>query len=71
MLYLPKFRLEHQFSAGDMLQALGMRDAFSEASADLSGISGNKDLYISQVSQCSVSCYVSAFQVRVSARLGT
>ena len=49
MLHLPRFKLEHQFSAKDMLMALGMKDAFTDA-ADLSGISGNKDLQISEAS---------------------
>ena len=48
MLHLPRFKLEHQFSSKDMLMALGMKDAFTD-SADLSGISGNKDLQISEV----------------------
>ena len=48
MLHLPRFKLEHQFSAKHMLMALGMKDTFTDA-ADLSGISGNKDLKISEV----------------------
>ena len=48
MLHLPRFKLEHQFSAKDMLMALGMKDAFSDA-ADLSGITGDRDLQISEV----------------------
>ena len=48
MLHLPRFKLEHQFSAKDMLTALGMKDAFTDA-ADLSGISGTRDLQISEV----------------------
>ncbi len=49
MLHLPKFKLEHQFSAKDLLMNLGMKDVFVDGAADLSGISGNKDLHVSQV----------------------
>ncbi len=49
MLHLPKFKLEHQFSAKDLLMNLGMKDVFTDGAADLSGISGNKDLHVSQV----------------------
>ena len=55
MLHLPRFKLEHQFSAKDMLMALGMKDAFTDA-ADLSGISGNKDLQISEVGVIYIFC---------------
>ena len=46
---LPKFKLEQQFSLGDTLVALGMRNAFSVRDADFSGMTGTKDLYISAV----------------------
>ncbi len=52
MLHLPKFKLEHQFSAKDILIALGMTEVFSDGAADLSGISGKKDLHVSQVYRC-------------------
>ncbi len=51
MLHLPKFKLEHQFSAKDLLMNLGMKDVFVDGVADLSGISGNKDLHVSQVGE--------------------
>jgi serpin B len=48
-LWLPRFRLESTFSLGEALQALGMPSAFSEASADFSGMTGRRGLYISAV----------------------
>lgn len=47
-LTLPKFQFESEFSLGDTLRAMGMEQAFSD-SADFSGITGNRDLHISEV----------------------
>ncbi|XP_064108706.1 leukocyte elastase inhibitor A-like isoform X1 [Macrobrachium nipponense] len=46
---LPKFKLEESLDLGDHLSGMGMVDLFSEKDADLSGISGNKDLFVSKV----------------------
>lgn len=47
---LPRFKIESSFSLGNVLQALGMRDAFSRDTADFSGMNGNPDdLYIAAV----------------------
>lgn len=45
---VPRFKTESSFSLADMLTALGMKEAFSP-SADFSGMTGGKDLYISAV----------------------
>ncbi|CAH1272600.1 SERPINC1 [Branchiostoma lanceolatum] len=46
---LPKFRLTHALNLKDQLTALGMTDLFSMETADLSGVTGEKDLYVSEV----------------------
>ncbi|XP_019643568.1 PREDICTED: leukocyte elastase inhibitor-like [Branchiostoma belcheri] len=46
---LPKFRLTHALSLKDQLTALGMTDLFSMETADLSGVTGQKDLHVSEV----------------------
>jgi len=48
-LGLPKFTFESQFSLPEQLSALGMTDAFQPFVADFSGMTGNRDLYISDV----------------------
>jgi len=45
---IPRFKLTAQFELGQTLQALGMKNAFS-ASADFSGMTGRKNLAISDV----------------------
>ncbi|XP_068202286.1 leukocyte elastase inhibitor-like [Palaemon carinicauda] len=46
---LPKFKLEESLDLGDHLALMGMPDLFSDKDADLSGITGTKDLYVSKV----------------------
>ncbi|MFA6618909.1 MAG: serpin family protein [Candidatus Neomarinimicrobiota bacterium] len=46
LLYMPKFKLESNYQLASILKRMGLKEAFS-ANADFSGISGNKDLYIS------------------------
>ncbi|XP_023213221.1 leukocyte elastase inhibitor-like [Centruroides sculpturatus] len=46
LLYLPRFKLEENLPLKNLLIQLGMVDVFN-SSADLSGIGGNKDLYVS------------------------
>ena len=48
LVYLPKFKLESQYSLKDVLSSMGMPTAFSGA-ADFSGMDGGQDLYISDV----------------------
>ena len=48
MLFLPRFKAEYAFVANDALGKLGMRKAFS-GSADFSGMTGSKGIYISAV----------------------
>ena len=47
-IYLPKFKVETSYSLKDTLKQLGMEDPFT-LSADFSGITGGKDLFISNV----------------------
>jgi len=47
-IYLPKFEVETSYKLKDYLIALGMNIPFSSA-ADFSGITGGKDLFISEV----------------------
>ncbi|UJR30870.1 hypothetical protein I4U23_018383 [Adineta vaga] len=53
LLYLPKFKMEASFTLNDVLQQLGMRNAFDPSSADFTGIVSKEDdaagLYISKV----------------------
>ncbi|CAF4963641.1 unnamed protein product [Rotaria sp. Silwood1] len=52
-LYLPKFKMEATFELSDILQQLGMKDAFSNYKANFTGIASGKNnrdhLYISKV----------------------
>ena len=47
-VYLPKFKMTSQFNLSQMLATMGMPDAFGR-NADFSGMTGNKDLFISAV----------------------
>jgi serpin B len=47
-VFIPKFKLETKYMMADDLRAMGMPTAFS-ASADFSGMTGERDLMISQV----------------------
>nr|XP_033790792.1 leukocyte elastase inhibitor [Geotrypetes seraphini]XP_033790793.1 leukocyte elastase inhibitor [Geotrypetes seraphini]XP_033790794.1 leukocyte elastase inhibitor [Geotrypetes seraphini]XP_033790795.1 leukocyte elastase inhibitor [Geotrypetes seraphini]XP_033790796.1 leukocyte elastase inhibitor [Geotrypetes seraphini] len=46
---LPKFKLEHSYELNDVLTHLGMVDIFDRSRANLSGMSGTRDLYLSKV----------------------
>ena len=48
MLSLPRFKLEDSFDLGDSLAKQGMPDLFNDK-ADLSGIDGKKQLFVSKV----------------------
>ena len=48
ILTMPKFSFESEFSLNEALVALGMEDAFG-AGADFSGMTGSRDLHISDV----------------------
>jgi len=48
-LGLPKFTFTTDFSLSDKLKSLGMTDAFDSNKADFSGMTGNHDLFISDV----------------------
>jgi serpin B len=49
MLGLPKFEYSSSFGLPDQLTALGMPDAFDKDKADFSGMTGVRDLFISNV----------------------
>ena len=49
MVSMPRFKVESSFQLGDTLAQLGMVDAFQAETADFSGITGKRDLYISSV----------------------
>jgi serpin B len=46
---LPKFKTTSEFQLSDTLKAMGMVSAFDAATADFSGMTGNRDLFISAV----------------------
>ena len=48
-VYMPKFKMTSQFGLKRVLTAMGMSDAFVPGKADLSGMNGRKDLFISAV----------------------
>jgi serpin B len=48
-LTMPKYKVETELDLVDNLQQLGMSAAFDPSQADLSGMNGKKDLYISGV----------------------
>jgi len=48
-LRMPKFEFDSSFRLVEALSALGMRDAFSLGSADFTGMTGNRDLFIGEV----------------------
>ncbi|XP_020036037.2 serpin B6-like [Castor canadensis] len=48
-VFLPRFKLEENYNMKDVLQDLGMVDAFEQGRADLSGMSSKKDLCLSTV----------------------
>jgi len=49
VLYLPKFKMITRFDLSEYLFKMGMPDAFRLPPADFSGITGQKDFYISKV----------------------
>jgi serpin B len=46
---LPRFRLRSRFDLGETLRDMGVTDAFDPDRADFSGMSGNRDLFLSLV----------------------
>ena len=49
VVYLPKFKMASQFSLSKTLTAMGMPDAFDPGAADFFGMTGDKELFISDV----------------------
>ena len=52
-LYLPKFSIKSNYELNDILFQLGIKKIFTDA-ADLSGVTGTRNLVVSQVSLYSV-----------------
>ena len=50
-LKLPKFEIEFSCLLNDVLQKMGMVDAFDQDKADLTGMRETKDIYIGKVLQ--------------------
>jgi len=48
-IYLPKFEFDTKYFMADTLKEMGMLTAFNKMNADFSGMTGKKDLFISQV----------------------
>ncbi|XP_006892800.1 PREDICTED: serpin B10 [Elephantulus edwardii] len=48
-LHLPKFKLEESYDLRSVLSGLGMSDAFNQSQADFSGMSSERNLYLSNV----------------------
>jgi serpin B len=48
-VYLPKFKTTSQFEMSSTLRAMGMETAFDANTADFSGMTGGKDLFVSAV----------------------
>ncbi len=47
-VFLPKFKMDWECHLPEVLKSLGVSDAFSPELADFSGITGNRDLFISE-----------------------
>ena len=45
----PKFKMTSEFELSDTLIGMGMQDAFSSMTANFSGMTGTRDLFISKV----------------------
>lgn len=48
-VFLPRFLLEENYYMNDVLQQMGMTDAFEKDKADFSGISSRQGLFLSKV----------------------
>lgn len=46
---LPRFKIEESYTLNSHLGRLGLKDLFSSSKADLSGMSGSRDLFISKI----------------------
>ena len=48
-VFIPKFKIEANVDMKKVLMKMGMMDLFEASKADLSGISGRRDLYVSKI----------------------
>ena len=46
---IPKLKMTHQLELVSLLQSIGIKDVFSVKNADLSGITGQRELFLSQI----------------------
>ena len=46
---MPRFKIETELSLNEALKKLGITDAFDEKRADFSGMTGSRDLHVSDV----------------------
>jgi serpin B len=67
-IFLPKFKIENTLGLNGTLKAMGMKLAFSEDQADLSGISTREDLLITGVAQKAA---VAVDEIGTEAAVGT
>ncbi|KAM4534246.1 leukocyte elastase inhibitor A-like [Odontesthes bonariensis] len=49
-VHLPQFKMEETYDLNKVLTSMGMRDAFDVTKCDFSGMSGNKELFLTKVS---------------------
>lgn len=48
-VHLPKFKMENSYDLKSDLSGLGLQDIFDSGKADLSGMSGSQDLFLSEI----------------------
>ncbi len=54
IIFLPKFKMTSQFNLAQTLATMGMSSAFNEGTADFSGMTGNRKLFISAVTHAAI-----------------
>ena len=67
-LNLPKFKLEETYDIKSTLRSTGMSDAFNQSKADFSGMSSERNLFLSSVFH---KCFVEINEQGTEAAAGT
>ena len=67
-LNLPKFKLEETYDLKSTLSSMGMSDAFNQSKADFSGMSSERNLFLSSVFH---KCFVEINEQGTEAAAGT
>ena len=49
MVSFPRFKIEESLDLHDVLKSMGIKDLFDENRADLSGMDGTRELYVSKI----------------------